>query len=404
MGTDDMRSALQAGIIAVDTNVLLNLYRYNEQTVADLLGVLAAAKERLFVPHQVIREFWRNRQFVLCGTGGATKDVHAALQKNSASTQNAIRQWAKSVALSEYERNEMEGHIETFFAQLRDRIGEEPTRVRPDTPTGQDRMLNELERVLQGAVGEELSSEEWDNAVAEGQRRAESSVPPGYMDVDKLDLDLEEGASGDYLVWYQLIKEGRRAKQDLILVTADVKEDWWNRAERGVKVGPRVELITEYLHETGCRFYLLEPSDLLKHSSALGVGTSEESLQDVERVHSQTHAQVSWTLEAITAVLSELETQGHPQAEVIREAVENNGRISRERVYEIDGRDHGQMLRGFTKPVKRVTTELQERGDVPFGVVPLLRAVYEAGVKSSHFAVPSEVVELLATADRDSQS
>lgn len=45
--------------------------------------------------------------------------------------------------------------------------------------------------------------------------------------------------------------------------------------------------------------------------------------------------------------------------------------------------------------MKRVTAELQVRGYVPYGVVALLDAVYETGVKSSHFAVPLEVVELL---------
>ena len=87
--------------------------------------------------------------------------------------------------------------------------------------------------------------------------------------------------------------------------------------------------------------------------------------------------------------------EGHIQAEVVKEAIGNGGRISRARVYELDNRDESQMLRGFTRPVKRVTAELQAKGDVPYGVVALLHAVYETGVKSSHFAVPQEVVALL---------
>ena len=47
--------------------------------------------------------------------------------------------------------------------------------------------------------------------------------------------------------------------------------------------------------------------------------------------------------------------------------------------------------------MKRVTAELQAKGNVPYGVVALLDAVYESGVKSSHFAVAQEVVELLNT-------
>jgi hypothetical protein len=35
---EDIRRALQIGIVSLDTNVLLSLYRYNEKTVDDLRG------------------------------------------------------------------------------------------------------------------------------------------------------------------------------------------------------------------------------------------------------------------------------------------------------------------------------------------------------------------------------
>ena len=76
---EDIKRALQHGLVALDTNVLLNLYRYNEKTVDDLLRVAEAAAERLFVPHQVVREFWRNRQSVIASLGSASKDAQAAL-------------------------------------------------------------------------------------------------------------------------------------------------------------------------------------------------------------------------------------------------------------------------------------------------------------------------------------
>jgi hypothetical protein len=403
LGPDDLRAALRDGILAVDANVLLNLYRYNEQTVADLLGVLSAAKQRLFVPHQVILEFWRNRQSVVASLGSATRDTQSAFTRNGASTQDAVRRWAKSVALSDDLRDKLLEDVEEFFDGLRGRLGDEPAVIKVGTPTPDDSLLSKLEILLDGTVGAALSDEEWHAAVAEGERRVENSEPPGYMDADKLESDLPEKASGDYLVWKQLLEEGRLLKRDLVLVTSDTKEDWWNRAARGSIIGPRPELIGEYFDVTRCRFFLLEPADLLKYSSVLGVGTSEESLHDIERIQNEPPPRAPWTLPAVRAVLGELETQGHIQAEVIREAVQNKGKISRQRVYEIDGRDAGQMLRGFTRPVKRVTAELQARSVVPFGVVPLLRAVYESGVKSTHFAVPEEVVELLQTENHNSE-
>ena len=400
LSSADIQNALQTGVVALDTNVLLNLYRYNDKTVDDLISVATAAGDRLFVPHQVVREFWRNRQSVISGLGSASKDAQSALAKNATSTKDAISRWAKSVAFPDDERITLTQEVDDFYAGLRERIGEEPVRVRAHAPTADDALLAKLEDLLADAVGPALPDDEWKAAVEEGERRVEHQIPPGYMDVDKLESDLQEGASGDYLVWRQLLLEGSRRDADLVLVTADTKEDWWNRTERGAIVGPRQELIDEFLTLTGHRFFILEPADLIKHSSALGVGTSLESVQDIERVRDEQPERTPWTAEAARAVLKELDAQGHIQAEIIREAIRNGGRVSRARVYEVDNRDEAQMLRGFTRPVKRVTIELQARDVVPYGVVPLLDAVYETGVKSSHFAVPHEVVELMRD-DRD---
>lgn len=106
-------------------------------------------------------------------------------------------------------------------------------------------------------------------------------------------------------------------------------------------------------------------------------------------------AYAPWTREAAEAVIDELADQGYSQADVILEAIENGGTIPRERVYELDGRDNSQMLRAYTRPVTRVTAELQESGVVPYGVSALLSAGYDHGVKSSHFYVPDEVVTAL---------
>lgn len=391
----DIEKALKEGMLALDANVLLNLYRYNEQTVSDLLSVAEAAGQRLFIPHQIVREFWRNRQSVIASRGTAFKDTQGALGKNETSTTDAISRWAKSVALPEDQRQSLTAKVATFYEQLRESVVDQPAQVNTHAPTDDDALLGKIEKLLDDCVGSALSDDDWKDAVEEGARRVENSIPPGYMDVDKLESDLEEGASGDYLIWHQLLLEAAERKIDLVMVTTDTKEDWWNRAARGSAIGPRQELVDEYLNTAESRFFLLEPADLLKHSDALGVGTSEASMQDVERVRDEEPDWTPWTEEATQAVLRRLDSGGYAQAEVIREAINDGGRVSRARVYELDNRDPEQMLRGFTKPVRRITSELQADDVIPYGVRPLLGAVYESGVEASHFAVPPEVVELV---------
>jgi hypothetical protein len=52
----DYRHLLTNGIVVPDTNVLLNLYRYNEETRKDFFNVLSRLGNHLWVPHQVIAE------------------------------------------------------------------------------------------------------------------------------------------------------------------------------------------------------------------------------------------------------------------------------------------------------------------------------------------------------------
>ena len=59
---NDYRDLLTAGLVILDTNVYLDLYRYNDQTRADMFTVLEQLGDCLWVPPQVMVEFWRNRE------------------------------------------------------------------------------------------------------------------------------------------------------------------------------------------------------------------------------------------------------------------------------------------------------------------------------------------------------
>ncbi|MEU8637590.1 hypothetical protein AB0C38_35880 [Amycolatopsis sp. NPDC048633] len=69
--------------------------------------------------------------------------------------------------------------------------------------------------------------------------------------------------------------------------------------------------------------------------------------------------------------------------------------MSREKVYELGEYADDRMLRGFTRPVRRLTATLQGEGTVPARVAPIFVARYPDGVKASYFSVPAEVPELL---------
>jgi hypothetical protein len=69
----ELDTALSEAMVAVDANVLLDVYRFRPQASQDLIKTLKSVGDRLVVPHQALREFWRRRQRSQNSPRGATK-------------------------------------------------------------------------------------------------------------------------------------------------------------------------------------------------------------------------------------------------------------------------------------------------------------------------------------------
>jgi hypothetical protein len=193
--------------------------------------------------------------------------------------------------------------------------------------TAKDPILRTLEPVLDGRVGAPMLPEAHAEAAKEALRRIGAGLPPGFKDKNKTD----ERAAGDYLIWKQLLDEAERRQTDVLLVTGDVKEDWWRR-ERGQTRGPRLELVDELRRCAGTRLFMLRPESLLIHArEVLSVEVQEESVQDVERVDRvlSTGGSGGWTIEAVQQLLDHLDAQAPVQAMAIRYAAQNDGFVVR---------------------------------------------------------------------------
>ena len=66
-------------IFILDTNVLLNLYRYDEATRNDFLVTLEYVKDRLWIPHQVALEYQENRNQVIKSEEKRLNDIEIVL-------------------------------------------------------------------------------------------------------------------------------------------------------------------------------------------------------------------------------------------------------------------------------------------------------------------------------------
>ena len=284
---DDYRNVLNDGLIVPDTSVFLNLYRYNKQTRNDLLSVMRSFRNRLFVPHQVMDEFWRNRETVLRDPLRA-RVTAKELSNHRAQAVGYISSWASQTGLTQEQIQEFNRLISAGFGEVLERIARiaDEDGVGFANDTGADPVLAELEPLLRGRVGDRLAESDYEQAITEARRRVGAKIPPGYMDRAKSG----DRAAGDYLIWLQVILEAKSQGRNVLIVTGDVKEDWWRR-EHGELRGPRPELVQELKREASVDLFLFRPESLLLHARRfLQVNIQDESVQDVERVGTSAEA------------------------------------------------------------------------------------------------------------------
>ena len=102
-------------------------------------------------------------------------------------------------------------------------------------------------KAFEGKIGLGFDKSKLQEINKEGEKRYENKIPPGYKDIKKEGAHIYEDREhvrkyGDLLLWKEIIELGKSSKtKHLILVTGDVKEDWWFE-KRGKKLGPRNEL------------------------------------------------------------------------------------------------------------------------------------------------------------------
>ena len=97
--------------------------------------------------------------------------------------------------------------------------------------------------LFNNSIGEPIVDSEYEEMKKEGLRRFKEQIPPGYKDDDK-----EE--NGDYYIFYSFMKKAKEENKDIIFITDDVKEDWFNIIN-GEKHGGRNEILNEFYKETG---------------------------------------------------------------------------------------------------------------------------------------------------------
>lgn len=293
----DFDNVWKQALFVFDTNVLLNLYRYQSTTRDELLKVLSQLQERIWIPHHVGLEFQRNRLSVIAEQNRRFIEVRRTIEK------------AKSGLFTELEKLQLQTRhslidpqpLTTGFERIVSDFLVELERLQEtqQKPTSTDPLKEKIEVLFTSRVGAPPESQEEINQLyKQADERFKHKIPPGFQDADKDAGGYINGGIfykcmyGDYLVWEQLIAHSKSAKiNSLIFVTDD--GDWWQSLDFDGKktIGPHPELIEEiHLKASVDNFLMYSPESFLKFSKEfLKAKVSDETLEDVRQVAQESY-------------------------------------------------------------------------------------------------------------------
>jgi len=294
----------EQAVFVFDSNVLLDLYRLPLSAKKELLTVLQnpEIKNRIWISFQGLLEFLNNRYDTISDQKNkfntvrnklndainGYNDVFSKLTAELATLK--LRQRHSLIDPEEFLTPEKIKSGISFVNEFLDNLTELEQK-QSDVHDNDDTKKHVLS-LFEGKVGHGLSKEAIKKIYDEGEERYKHDIPPGYMDKKKNDfytvLDIEYKCKfGDLLFWHEVIQKAKLEKlQYIILVTGDLKEDWWLE-KRGKKLGPRKELLNEiYTKAPDLKaFHMYDTSNFLRRvGERFTVNVSESTISETENL------------------------------------------------------------------------------------------------------------------------
>lgn len=281
----DFKAIWSEGIFIFDSNVLLDLYRLPISAREDLFSVFQNEKfkDRIWIGFQVLLEFLNNRLEVISDQKNKFNQVKTLVDSTISEYEDSFskleRELKKLKLAQRHSLIETEEHInQTNIRQGKNFLNEfisylnELEKEQFDVNEN-DIIKDKVLDIFNNKVGESFDKKTLENIFKEGEERFKNNVPPGFLDSKKEGSYPYEDKKivrkfGDLLLWKEIIE---KCKLDnlrfAVLVTGDVKEDWWQK-KRGMKLGARIELLNEIYTEAPLldTFHMYDTSSFLMHA------------------------------------------------------------------------------------------------------------------------------------------
>lgn len=324
--TEDEENNMWASAhIVMDTNVVLDLYKYHEKTTKLYLDSLEKFGDRIWLPYQVALEFHKNRPRVRSESTKAHKD---RIEHLKATRETIKGNKHKTKIASSKAEEELLAKVDEVINALEAELQKIKAESHINAP---DLLLEKISTLFTDRVGDKPTKDAFERLLKVAEGRFDRKVPPGYEDRGNKPPGEEYG---DYFLWQEVMDHAKAEQKDIIIATEDNKSDWWLKINKTEIVGARPELIQEFREETGREIIFYSGRDFFKQLTDRAKATEDsedlaDALADVsavsdDRKNSELERMLAMTL------FGDNESKGFPlpggsiQADIVPEAVQVN--------------------------------------------------------------------------------
>lgn len=252
---EEIKSIWTNAIFIFDTNILLNLYRYNIETSNTFIEVLEQLKTNnsLKMPYHIGVEFHENQHQVIFNNMNFYQNIIDKLNKHKDTIQKDINTY----------KNHPFANLENIIKNITVAIDAEISEISHlekmhKQQANVDFITEKLYNIFDGIITTPYSKDKLNSYNKEAEQRFINKIPPGYKDKDKNNNNF----AGDYIIWMQLMEIAQNDQKNIIFISEDLKEDWWLK-QHGETIMPRVELKKEFHEQTKQNFHIYKPEQFL---------------------------------------------------------------------------------------------------------------------------------------------
>lgn len=270
-------------IVVFDTNVYLNLYEYSPEVADKYIEAINFIEEYIYMPNTVYREFLRNHNQCRGRQKKKFRNVPNELKKLTYKLREQLNKqlnilekfkFPKIEELKNESLNKVSDVESTFEKYLKE---DDVYEVINNKFLEKDKIYDLVNNIVQDLrVFKEPTLDDIYKICQEGENRYLKKIPPGFKDAKNKDgID----KYNDLIIWKEVLKYCKNNNKNVIFVTDDVKEDWWEKDGENLKF--HSSLVEEFIEVTGKNILPLNSQQLFEALGELYEISIPDTIQTV---------------------------------------------------------------------------------------------------------------------------